>query len=58
MNLPTLQQAAQRGTTALQGAFSALPQGDHKAKLWATQSSHLKQVAQGADGVTNEPITA
>lgn len=58
VNLPTLQQAAQRGTTALQGAFSALPQGDHKAKLWATHSAHLKQVAQGADGVTNEPITA
>lgn len=50
MNLPTLQQAAQRGTQALQSAFSALPAGDFKATLWSTHSAHLKQIAQGADG--------
>lgn len=47
--LPLFEQAANRGTQALQEAYNHLPTGEHKKRFWTECSASLKQIAQQAD---------
>lgn len=48
-HLPTLRDAALRGTKALQEAFTALPAGPLKARMWEKHQKSLKDAAKGAE---------
>lgn len=45
-HLPTLREAALNGIEALQKAFVAIPNSDHKAAMWATHQKSLKTAAK------------
>lgn len=49
--LPSLQEAAEQGSKALETTFKALPKSAHKASLWTRHGAALKDSASTADFV-------
>lgn len=53
--LPIMEQAANRGMTALQESYQHLPK-EHKRQFWEQHANHLKQTAQQTDIHTEQEV--